>query len=350
MAATENPHASSSASLLGFRRAGRFSPSAESAEARVVIIGQPSDLHRAVAHPAVESGRFSVVGAFAVDVHMGLTDDKRRIIEQHFDGLDADAIFLAGPVGPSVSTWATDVAWGHGVPLWAVMPTEVAHHADPHVVWTGKEPLVQLAGQPRSPFGFAVKRVLDVMGALAAVVITAPIIAFLSLLIALESRGAPLFRHVRVTRDGRRFGCLKLRTMYANAEERLESDEALYEAYLNNNYKIPEERDPRITRIGRVLRRTSLDELPQFWNVLVGDMSLVGPRPVVPPELEHYPGARRRLLLSMRPGLTGAWAVSGRHGVGYPERADIELAYVREWSLRTDLMVLIKTLRAVLSY
>lgn len=79
-------------------------------------------------------------------------------------------------------------------------------------------------------------------------------------------------------------------------------------------------------------------------------MSLVGPRPVVPPELDHYPGARRRLLLSMRPGLTGAWAVSGRHGVGYPERAEIELSYVRQWTFRRDLVVLARTLRAVLSY
>lgn len=316
----------------------------------MVVIGQPGDLHRAIAHPAVESGRFSIVSAFAVDVHSGLPDTKRHIIEQHFDSLDADAIFLAGPVGPSVASWATDVAWAHGVPLWAVMPTEVASHAHPRVVWTGREPLVQLAGRPRSPLALSTKRALDFLGGLVGVVITAPIIAVLSVIIAVESQGAPLFRHVRVTRDGRRFGCLKLRTMYANAEEHLQADAALYDAYLLNNYKIPEDHDPRITQLGRFLRRTSLDELPQLWNVLVGDMSLVGPRPVVPPELEHYHGARRRLLLSVRPGLTGAWAVSGRHGVGYPERAEIELSYVRNWSLRADLTVLLKTFRAVLSY
>ena len=90
--------------------------------------------------------------------------------------------------------------------------------------------------------------------------------------------------------------------------------------------------------------------MPQFWNVLVGDMSLVGPRPLVPRELEQYPGARHRLLLSMRPGLTGAWAVSGRHAVGYPERTEIELGYVRRWSLRGDMRVLVRTLRALASY
>ncbi len=316
----------------------------------MVIIGLAGDLQRALTHPAVESGRFSMVGAFPVDVHTGLPHKERHVIEQHFDSLEADALFLAGPVGPSVATWATDLALGHGVPLWAVMPTEVAHHANPRVVWIGHQPLVQLASARPAPLALAAKRALDIFGALVGLALTLPIVAVLSVLIVIESRGAPLFRHVRVTRSGRRFGCLKLRTMYCDAEERLESEEALYVAYLNNNYKIPEECDPRITRLGRFLRRTSLDELPQFWNVLAGDMSLVGPRPVVPPELEHYPGARRRLLLSLRPGLTGAWAVSGRHGVGYPERAEIELAYVRNWSLGNDLLVLIRTLRAVLSY
>lgn len=335
---------------FGLRRPGQFRPFAETAEARVVLIGQGDDLHRALTHPAVESGRFSMVGAFAVDVETGLPPDQRRAIEQLFDGLEADALFLAGPVGPSVTAWAMDVSMGHAVPLWAVMPTEVPPNADPRVIWAGREPLLQLANQQRSRIAMTTKRALDVLGATVGIIVTAPLIALLSMVIVIESRGFPFFRHIRVTCNGRRFGCLKLRTMYANAEEHLQADTALYDAYLLNNYKIPEEHDPRITQLGRFLRRTSLDELPQFWNVLVGDMSLVGPRPVVPPELEHYPGARRRLFLSLRPGLTGAWAVSGRHAVGYPERAEIELGYVRHWSLRTDLMVLLKTFRAVLSY
>ncbi|MDP1858860.1 MAG: sugar transferase [Gemmatimonadaceae bacterium] len=336
--------------LLRLLRPGQFRPFAESAEARVVLIGHGDDLHRALTHPAVESGRFSMVGAFVVDIESGLPADQRRAIEQLFDGLEADALFLAGPVGPSVTAWAMDVAMGHAVPLWSVMPTEVPPNADPRVIWAGREPLLQLADQRRSRIAMTAKRTVDILGAAAGIILTAPLMAVLSLTIMIESRGLPFFRHIRVTRNGRRFGCLKLRTMYANAEEHLQSDAELYDAYLLNNYKIPEDHDPRITRFGRFLRRTSLDELPQFWNVLIGDMSLVGPRPVVPPELEHYPGAKRRLFLSLRPGLTGAWAVSGRHAVGYPERAEIELGYVRHWSLGTDLMVLLKTFRAVMSY
>lgn len=333
--------------------ARRRAPLAESRiapDTRVVVIGQGADIHRALTHPAVESGRFVVVDAVDVDIEVGLRDQARQSIEQRLESFGADALLLAGPVGPTASTWATDVAMAHSIPLWSVMPTEVTSAADPRVVWPGDEPLLQLAGYQRSELALTVKRAIDIIGALVGLFVSAPVLLVLAVLIRLESKGLPFFRHTRVTSGGRRFGCLKLRTMSEDAEQHLERDEALYAEYVRNNYKIPEDQDPRITKLGRFLRRTSLDEVPQFWNVLLGDMSLVGPRPLVPTELEHYPGARQRLLLSMRPGLTGAWAVSGRHGVSYPERAEIELSYVRAWSLREDLLVLVRTFRAILSY
>ncbi len=126
----------------------------------------------------------------------------------------------------------------------------------------------------------------------------------------------------------------------------LRSDPTMYEEYRQNHYKIPDARDPRVTRVGRFLRRTSLDELPQLWNVLVGEMSLVGPRPVVEDELVEY-GDDRDLMLSVRPGLTGAWAVAGRQSVGYPERCEIELQYVRERSIFHDVRILLRTVSAV---
>lgn len=319
-------------------------------DTRVVVIGQGADIHRALTHPAVESGRFIVVDVVDVDIEVGLREQARQGIEQRLESFGADALLLAGPVGPSVATWATDVAMAHGIPLWAVMPTEVTAGSDPRIVWPGNEPLLQLAGYQRSELALTVKRAMDIAGALIGLSVAAPVLLVLAVLIRLESKGSPFFRHTRVTTGGRRFACLKLRTMSEDAEQHLERDEALYAEYVRNNYKIPEDQDPRITRLGRFLRRTSLDEVPQFWNVLLGDMSLVGPRPLVPSELEHYPGARQRLLLSMRPGLTGAWAVSGRHAVGYPERSEIELEYVRRWSLPEDLRVLAQTLSALASY
>ena len=134
--------------------------------------------------------------------------------------------------------------------------------------------------------------------------------------------------------------------MRQGSEDILRNDPALYEEYRQNHFKIPEHRDPRTTTLGRFLRETSLDELPQLWNVLRGDMSLVGPRPVVEDELAMY-GNTAELLLSMPPGITGAWAVSGRHDVGYPERCAVELSYVRNWRLSEDLRIALRTVRVV---
>ena len=135
--------------------------------------------------------------------------------------------------------------------------------------------------------------------------------------------------------------------MVPGADRMLLASEEMYRRYVACNYKLPDTEDPRLTRLGRVLRRTSLDELPQLWNVLRGEMSLVGPRPVVPDEVREY-GEYARLLLRVKPGLTGAWQVSGRSAVGYPERARLDLAYVAGRSLADDLRILARTIPAVL--
>ena len=135
--------------------------------------------------------------------------------------------------------------------------------------------------------------------------------------------------------------------MCQDAEQILRADPELYGMYLNNHFKMPEDEDSRITRVGRFLRRTSLDELPQLLNVVMGQMSLVGPRPIVEEELEHY-GHCAALFLSLKPGMTGVWAVNGRSKVGYPDRVDMELQYIRRWSLVDDLSILAWTIPAVL--
>jgi lipopolysaccharide/colanic/teichoic acid biosynthesis glycosyltransferase len=193
-----------------------------------------------------------------------------------------------------------------------------------------------------------VKRGIDVVGALLGLIIALPAIVIVSIAIKIESRGPIFFAHQRLGRGGRLFRCWKFRSMHENAERRLHADETLRHHYVSNHFKIPHDLDPRITRLGRFLRTTSLDELPQLWNVLCGDMSLVGPRPIVPLESSHY-GDDASVLLSMRPGLTGAWAVCGRNCVGYPTRAEIELEYVKNWSLANDVSILLKTPRAVFS-
>jgi len=193
----------------------------------------------------------------------------------------------------------------------------------------------------------AIKRGLDILGAIVGLALSAPLLLLLAPLVRLDSPGRAVFAQERVGRRGRAFACYKLRTMRADAEHLLEADAELRAEYEANGFKVPVHADPRITPLGRFLRVTSLDELPQFWNVLRGDMSLVGPRPIVPAELEHYAN-HEDTLLSVRPGLTGSWAVRGRSCIGYPERAAIELAYVRDWTLATDLGILARTVVAVL--
>lgn len=193
-----------------------------------------------------------------------------------------------------------------------------------------------------------VKRVLDVMGAIFGLVLTLPIFIFISITYLFEEvRGPVFFKQTRVGQDGKRFKIYKFRSMVVNAEEKLKADRVLYEKYIENNYKLEPEEDPRITKMGSFLRKTSLDELPQLINVLKGEMSLVGPRPVVEEELKEYQ-SKVNEFLSVKPGVTGYWQVSGRSNVGYPERVDLELYYVYNQSLQFDIKIIFKTLYVVL--
>jgi lipopolysaccharide/colanic/teichoic acid biosynthesis glycosyltransferase len=190
--------------------------------------------------------------------------------------------------------------------------------------------------------------VIDLLGALVGLALAAPVILLLAPLIKLASPGPVLFAHTRLGRDGRPFRCYKLRTMRADAEACLDADPELRAAYCANGFKLPSHADRRVTQLGRFLRLTSLDELPQFWNVLTGDMALVGPRPIVHDELLNYEVRDRRVLLSLRPGITGAWAVGGRNRLGYPARSSVELDYVRHWTLGRDLAIIARTFGAVI--
>jgi lipopolysaccharide/colanic/teichoic acid biosynthesis glycosyltransferase len=190
------------------------------------------------------------------------------------------------------------------------------------------------------------KRSFDIVGASLAIVFLSPL--FITLVAcAYVSGGSPLFKHRRVGRGGVFFDCIKFRTMVTDADRvlqnLLDSDRQIKEEWLRD-HKLRD--DPRITRFGRFLRRTSLDELPQLWNVLRGDMSLVGPRPVVPDELRRY-GRKVATFLSARPGITGLWQISGRNNTDYRRRVALDVCYVRSRSVILDVYILVKTLRVV---
>lgn len=211
-------------------------------------------------------------------------------------------------------------------------------------------PQLQLQYRVTAPWrtSVALKRIVDIVGGTVAFLITLPLLLIACVAVMIESPGPPFFVHRRIGRFGRELRVLKLRTMVPNAEQHLErllSSDPVAVADWNGLYKI--RHDPRITRVGKVLRKLSIDELPQLVNVLLGQMSLVGPRPIVLEEFERF-GANRSILVSVRPGLTCLWAVSGRGDLPYEDRMRLELSYVLRWSFWLDARILLKTIPAVL--
>ena len=198
-------------------------------------------------------------------------------------------------------------------------------------------------------FDWAVKRSLDITVAATALFLLLPLLLLIAALVFAGDRKAPVFRHMRLGCDGRRFGCLKFRSMVTDGD-------AVLAAHLATDPRARGEwaeshklsADPRITVIGQVLRKTSLDELPQLWNVLRGEMSLVGPRPIVPAEVARY-GRAFATCFAVPPGVTGLWQVSGRSDTTYAERVALDLDYASRWSLRRDLAILLRTIPAVLA-
>jgi lipopolysaccharide/colanic/teichoic acid biosynthesis glycosyltransferase len=202
-----------------------------------------------------------------------------------------------------------------------------------------------------------VKRLMDIAGSLAALFLSLPLMLIIAMAIKLTSKGPVFFRQVRLGQYGKKFTFLKFRSMHVN------NDHSIHEEYVKqfiagrpsdqaagNQEKIYKlTADPRITPLGRFLRKTSLDEFPQFWNVLKGDMSLVGPRPPVMYEFESYGLWHRQRLTAVKPGITGLWQVDGRSRVTFDEMVRLDIRYARSWSLWLDLKILIQTPRAVVS-
>ena len=192
------------------------------------------------------------------------------------------------------------------------------------------------------------KTAFDIVVASAMIVVLAPVLAVLTLLVRADG-GPAFYAHTRIGVNGRRFGCLKFRTMVTDADavlaRVLASDPAAAAEWAASR-KLAH--DPRITRVGRLLRRTSLDELPQLINVLRGQMSLVGPRPIVEAEIAHY-GAAIELYYRIKPGITGLWQVNGRSSTSYPRRVEMDTLYVKNWALCHDITILARTVSAVLS-
>ena len=246
---------------------------------------------------------------------------------------------MLGNIGPVVSTCASA-----GVPMTLLSDLFGDYLPPPRVTRFGSLAALSFAPVHHSRSLLAVKRLIDLAGATTGLLVASPLIAVSAIAIKATSPGPVFFRQIRSGQYGRPFAMIKLRTMTVDAEERRADLEAANEM---NGPVFKMRHDPRVTTVGRLLRRLSLDELPQFWNVLRGDMSLVGPRPPLPHEVAEYATFDRRRL-SMRPGITCLWQVGGRNALDFDSWVKLDLEYIDNWSLMGDLKIMLRTLPAVL--
>ena len=202
-----------------------------------------------------------------------------------------------------------------------------------------------------------IKRIIDILGSLLGIVLFSPIMILTSIWIKIVSPDGPVLADIpdRVGRNKKPFRFYKFRSMYPNAHELLKKDAELYDKYVKNNYKLSTDEDPRLIKGGKFLRKSSIDETPQFFNVLKGEMSIVGPRAYYFDEIENqlkrFPEAKKYIdeVMKVKPGITGLWQVSGRSDIGFVDRVKLDAEYAKKMSLLYDLMIILKTPYVVLT-
>ncbi|WP_202921838.1 undecaprenyl-phosphate galactose phosphotransferase WbaP [Anatilimnocola aggregata] len=280
-----------------------------------------------------------------VEGYLGQFDDVSEIAKEH--GVDTAVLAMSPHFDDDTRRMIS--RGGMGIRHWIVMPES---QGMPHLWATAGE----VAGQPAlamqvgllSPAALVTKRVCDVLIVSVGALLASPLLLFIAAAIRLGSPGPIFYSQERVGRHGRRFRAWKFRSMVPNADQVLKdllAKDPVLRAEWEADHKL--KKDPRITWIGRFIRKTSLDELPQLWNIFQGDMSLVGPRPIVQAEIEKY-GDCYEQYVAVTPGLTGLWQISGRNKTTYEQRIDFDAYYVRNWSLWLDLHILVSTVRVVL--
>jgi exopolysaccharide biosynthesis polyprenyl glycosylphosphotransferase len=345
-------HLSSFVSMLSVRvllvRAAKSRHASGESQTRILLIGNASDEMRRWADELARSpqpgrivGRLGDADDDVTLPHKGAPDDLGRVLEQ--EALD-HVVFFPPHHRPEDVSALLGACEDRGIPASFLLVLPRPTSAAPRVFEYHSRPFVTFELAPRSPERLAIKHGFDFLAALVAVVVLAPVMAACGLAI-LVSMGRPLmFVQSRAGRNGRSFRMLKFRTMVPDADAQQKS---LHHAGRNGPvFKLA--RDPRVTRLGGFLRRFSLDELPQLFNVLGGTMSIVGPRPLPLEEQRGITGWHRRRL-AMKPGITGLWQVSGRSDVPYSEWMQLDVRYVDTWSLRADAAILWKTIPAVLA-
>lgn len=301
---------------------------------------------------AIESEAFAVGGECLpvgfVDVHVPPASDSLGHVAQfrsllHHAG--AEVVVICGYLTDVLFREVVDASLAAESQVLSIPRSNAIAGVQPHLLWRRGAPLVELTAPTLKAWQVFVKRMVDVVGAGVGLVLLSPLLALIAAVIKLESPGPVFFTQDRIGQGGRRFRIVKFRTMVDGAEKH--RDELLSRSLYSDPrlFKVPD--DPRLTRLGRFLRRASIDELPQLLNVLRGEMSLVGPRPPLPSEVALYK-EHHYARFDVRPGITGPWQVAGRNEITDFERIiALETSYIREWSLLSDLSVLLRTVRVV---
>lgn len=313
--------------------------------ARTLLIGTPEHARRAMSNPALADTAESIIVGSIDLMRRPLAGGGGKLIRL-VAAERVDTIVLLGHADEALANYVLEVADAACCRVYRIPDECVSGEYAPSLYWRRGVPMLQLTRPASRGHQLAVKQFIDTSVAAAAMLIMSPVLAAIAIAVGLGSRGPILFRQERVGMGGRRFTMYKFRTMVADAEERRKTlrEQSVYTD--DRLFKVPN--DPRVTPVGRFLRRTSLDELPQFWNVLRGDMSLVGPRPPLPCEVELYDEHHYRRFV-MKPGITGPWQVNGRNKVtDFEEVVRIEDAYMRNWSLGKDFRIIARTLPVVL--
>lgn len=323
---------------------------------QVIVVGQRADVEYVVNQIAIKSGAaFTVVGA-VIDadgsvIPHSLPDSipvcySLDTVAHTAEGLGADAVVVAGPPAGQ-SDFIKKLAWDlEGTATDLIIAAGLANVAGPRIHLRPMEglPLIHVEIPQFEGGKHIVKRAFDIVVSGIALIILTPLLAALAVIVRADSDGPALFRQERVGRDGRTFTIIKFRSMVTTATTDLAG---LLDSNNGAGLLFKMKNDPRVTAAGKFLRKYSLDELPQLWNIFVGDMSLVGPRPPLATEVAGYEThVHRRLYI--RPGLTGMWQVNGRSNLGWEESVQLDLYYVENWSLIGDIVILWRTFRTVL--
>lgn len=337
--------------LMRERAAGRYA-------SRTVVVGARDDVEYAI-RTLGSTGHlgYLVVGATVLDetldrltvgteVYPATSARDTESVARLASALRADTILVASPPSGDPS-YIKRLAWElEGTAAELVLSSRIADVAGPRMSLRPVEglPLIHVQIPTFEGGAYALKRALDITTAACALLAFAPIAAVIALIIKIDDPGPVFFHQSRVGRDGREFKMVKFRSMRVNAEAELAK---LLDANEGAGPLFKMQHDPRVTRVGAFLRRYSLDEVPQFWNVLRGDMSVVGPRPPLPSEVTAYDGTVFRRLY-IKPGITGPWQVGGRSDLSWDQSVRLDLRYVENWSVLSDLVLMWRTAKVMI--